>query len=82
MEDEEVAAGHKGARFFTLPKELDTVSRALKAAGSKIAAAEMRYLAKSFVSLDEAARKQVADFLNALDDHDDVHRVYAALSAS
>ena len=29
---------------------------------------------------EEAAwRKEVSDFLTALDDHDDVHRVYAAL---
>jgi transcriptional/translational regulatory protein YebC/TACO1 len=27
----------------------------------------------------DAARKEVTDFLNALDDHDDVHRVYAAM---
>ena len=36
-------------------------------------------LAKNFPELNEAARKEVADFLNALDDHDDVHRVYAAM---
>jgi hypothetical protein len=29
--------------------------------------------------LSETARKEVTDFLNALDDHDDVHRVYAAV---
>jgi transcriptional/translational regulatory protein YebC/TACO1 len=39
----------------------------------------MRYLAKNFTDLCDAARKEVADFLNALDDHDDVHRVYAAM---
>ena len=37
------------------------------------------YLAKNFTELNEAARKEVADFLNALDDHDDVHRVYAGM---
>jgi transcriptional/translational regulatory protein YebC/TACO1 len=39
----------------------------------------MRYLAKNFPELSEAARKDVVDFLNALDDHDDVHHVYAAM---
>jgi transcriptional/translational regulatory protein YebC/TACO1 len=39
----------------------------------------MRYLAKNFPELSEAARKDVVAFLNALDDHDDVHRVYAAM---
>ena len=30
-------------------------------------------------SFDAAAHKDVVDFLNALDDHDDVHHVYAAM---
>jgi transcriptional/translational regulatory protein YebC/TACO1 len=79
LEAEEVPAGHKGARFLTELKDLDHVSKALKAAGWTILSAEMRYLAKTFPELSEAARKEVADFLNALDDHDDVHRVYAAM---
>src|SRR5712671_1169246 len=79
LEAEEVAAGRKGARFLTEMKDLDTVSKALKAAGWTILAAEMRYLAKNFPELSESTRKEVTDFLNALDDHDDVHRVYAAL---
>jgi len=79
LEAEEVPSGHKGARFLTAPRDLDPVSKALKGMGWAIAAAEMRYLAKSFPDLNEAARKEVAEFLTALDDHDDVHRVYAAL---
>jgi len=78
LEAEEVPAGHKGARFLTEIKDLDAVSKALKAAGWNILAAEIRYLAKNSANLDEPARKQVTDFLTALDDHDDVHRVYAA----
>ena len=39
----------------------------------------MRYLAKSFPELSDSDRKQVAAFLNTLDDHDDVHHVYAAM---
>ncbi len=79
LEPEEVPAGQKGARFLTEIKDLDHVSKALKSAGWNITSAEIRYLAKSFPELTEAARKEVADFLNALDDHDDVHRVYAAM---
>jgi len=78
LEAEEIPAGQKGARFLTEIKDLDAVSKALKAAGWNILAAEIRYLAKSFAALDEPARKQVTDFLTALDDHEDVHRVYAA----
>jgi len=79
LEADEVPAGQKGARFTTEIRELDAVSKALKAAGWKIIAAEIRYLAKNFSELSDTQRKDVTDFLNTLDDHDDVHRVYAAL---
>jgi YebC/PmpR family DNA-binding regulatory protein len=79
LEADEVPAGQKGARFLTEIKDLDAVSKALKAAGWNVTAAEIRYMAKSFPELSDPARKEVADFLNALDDHDDVHRVYAAM---
>jgi transcriptional/translational regulatory protein YebC/TACO1 len=39
----------------------------------------MRHVARNPVELPEVQRKEVAEFLNALDDHDDVHRVYAGL---
>ena len=79
LEAEEVPAGHRGVRFLTETKDLAAVSVALVKAGWKILASELRFLAKNPVELPEAPRKEVADFLNALDDHDDVHRVYAAL---
>ena len=78
LEAEETPEGQKGARFITEIKDLDAVSKALKAAGWNISASEMRYVAKSFTEVSEAHRKEVGDFLNALDDHEDVHRVYAA----
>jgi YebC/PmpR family DNA-binding regulatory protein len=79
LEAEEASEGRKGARFLTEIKDLDAVSKSLKGAGWNVTASEIRYLAKNFPELDEAARKEVTDFLNALDDHDDVHRVYAAM---
>ena len=78
LEAEETSAGTKGARFITEIKDLDHVSKALKAAGWTVTAAEIRYVAKNFTEVKEGARKEVIDFLNTLDDHDDVHRVYAA----
>lgn len=79
LEADEIPEGQKGARFLTEIKDLDHVTKALKAAGWSVVASEIRYIAKTFPELTEAFRKQVADFLNALDDHDDVHRVYAAM---
>ena len=79
LEADEVPAGHRGARFLVETKDLAVVSAALAKAGWKILACEPRFLAKNPAELPEAARKEVVEFLNALDDHDDVHRVYAAL---
>jgi YebC/PmpR family DNA-binding regulatory protein len=79
IEADDVPEGQVGARFLTGIKDLDAVSKALKAAGWNIVSSEIRYLAKSFPDLSEAARKEVTDFLTALDDHEDVHRVYAAM---
>lgn len=79
LEADETPAGQKGARFLTEIKDLDSVSKNLKAAGWNIIASEIRFVAKNFTEVSEAARKEVSDFLTSLDDHDDVHRVYAAM---
>ena len=79
LEAEEIPEGHTGARYITEIKDLDTVSKFLARAGWKVTASELRYLAKNFVGLSNTQKKEVADFLSALDDHDDVHRVYAAM---
>jgi YebC/PmpR family DNA-binding regulatory protein len=79
LEGDEVAENQKGARFITDIRDLDHVTKAIKAAGWSVIASEIRYLAKSFPELDEKSKKEVADFLNTLDDHEDVHRVYAAM---
>src|SRR6476620_7019513 len=75
LEADEIPEGQKGARFLTEIKDLDAVSKALKAAGWNIISDEIRYRAKNFTELSEVARKEVTDCLNTLDDHDDVHRV-------
>lgn len=79
LEAEETPAGTKGMRFLTEIRDLDAVTKALKAVGWNIIASEMRYLAKNFPELSAEAHKQVVDFLTALDDHDDVQHVYAAM---
>jgi transcriptional/translational regulatory protein YebC/TACO1 len=40
---------------------------------------ELGYLAKTFPELDDAARSDVGAFLQALEDNDDVQRVWAAV---
>jgi YebC/PmpR family DNA-binding regulatory protein len=79
LEAAETPDGQKGAHFLTGTKDLDSVAKALKAAGWNVIASELRYVAKNFTDIPEAHRKEVLDFLEALDDHEDVHRVYAAM---
>lgn len=77
--DEDEAAGHIGARFFCATTALDTVTKALKAAGWQITTSELHYQPKDCPELSEAQHAEVAAFLQGLDGHADVHRVYAAL---
>lgn len=77
--DEDEAAGHIGARFFCATTALDTVTKALKAAGWQITTSELHYQPKDCPELSEAQREEVTAFLQSLDGHADVHRVYAAL---
>lgn len=79
LDAEEVPEGHTGATFLTEPKELAAVSKALTALGWKLQASELRHLAKTFPDLTEQQHDEVSAFLSGLDDHSDVHRVYAAL---
>lgn len=70
---------HSGGRFFCDRTDLDTVATALRQAGWKVSAAELGYRPKTPVDLPPEQRAEVEQFLERIDDHDDVHRVYAAL---
>jgi YebC/PmpR family DNA-binding regulatory protein len=77
---EEVAEGHSGARFLTDPRDLDAVTRHLREAGWRVTTSELGWSAKDPVALGPEQRAEVEAFLEALDDHDDVQRIYAALA--
>ncbi|OFZ21662.1 MAG: transcriptional regulator [Bdellovibrionales bacterium GWB1_55_8] len=79
LEPEEVPENQAGARFFCDPTDLDSVSKALSSSGWTVTASELSYQAKNFVDISEDQKKEVAEFLNSVDEHDDVHRVYAAM---
>jgi YebC/PmpR family DNA-binding regulatory protein len=76
---EHVPEEHTGARFLTDLADLDHVTKALREAGWSVTASEMGYVPKDPVALPPEQRAEVEQFLSAIDDHDDVHRVYAAL---
>jgi YebC/PmpR family DNA-binding regulatory protein len=79
LEKSDENAGLTGARFFCDSKDLDGASKFLSSNGWNVTMSELSYLAKNFIELGEEQRKEVVDFLNDLDDNDDVHRVYAAV---
>lgn len=79
LEAFEVQAGHVGARFFCETADLDAVSKYLAKEGWVVTQSEMSYIAKNLLELGEEQKKEVGEFLTAIDDHDDVHRVYAAI---
>lgn len=76
---EQVPEDHSGGRFFTDRSDFDAVAKALRAAGWSVTTAELGYVPKESVVLDGEQRREVEEFLEALDDHDDVHRIYTAL---
>jgi transcriptional/translational regulatory protein YebC/TACO1 len=79
LDGEEIPEGHVGTRFMAEVKDLATVSNWLSKAGWKVIASEIRYVAKNPVELGDAEKKLVSDFLNDIDDHDDVHRLYVGM---
>jgi len=76
---DDVPADRIGARFLCDRTDLDAVSKFLVKAGWTVTASEMSYVAKNPVDVPEAQRPEVIAFLTAIDEHDDVHRVYTAM---
>ncbi len=78
-ENDDIPEGTTGARFVTNCPDLHTVTKWLGSNGWTITASELGYVAKNFPSLTEEQRAEVGEFLQQVEDHDDVHRVWAAL---
>jgi YebC/PmpR family DNA-binding regulatory protein len=79
LEKEEVGNEGIGARFFSDASDLDAVNKALTAMGWKVSKSELGYVPKNLVELNGEQEKEVVQFLQDLDDCDDVHRVYAGI---
>ena len=79
QQNDDIPDGHAGARFLTERTAVHAVSTWLTAHGWAVVTSEIGYVAKQFPELDDAARAEVGEFLQSLEDHDDVHRVWAAV---
>lgn len=79
---QDVSAGEdKGeSRFITEPSDLDAVAKALSARGWNVTVAQLEWIPKNPVNLEGAAREEVETFLAALDDDDDVQKLYVGMS--
>ncbi len=78
---QEVGPGDDGqSTFLTDPQDLDAVRKGLEARGWTVTAANLVYLANNPVKLEGAARDEVEAFLSAIDDDDDVQRLYVGLA--
>jgi YebC/PmpR family DNA-binding regulatory protein len=78
-ENDDIPEGTAAARFITERADLHAVSQWLTANGWTVVTSELGYIAKNFPDLSEEERARAGEFLQAFEDHDDVHRVWAAL---
>lgn len=78
-QNDDIPAGACGARFICDRTALHGVSQWLSQNGWTVVTSEMGHLPKQFPELTDEQRAEVGEFLQALDDHDDVHRVWAAV---
>ena len=78
-QNDDVPAGTAGARFIADRTAIHSVSKWLSQNGWTVITSEPGYLPKNFPPLTDEQRGEVGEFLQALDDHDDVSRVWAAV---
>jgi YebC/PmpR family DNA-binding regulatory protein len=78
-ENDDIPAGAKGVRFITDRSATAAASRWLADNGWTVVTSELGHIAKQFPELTPEQRSEAGEFLQALEDHDDVHRVWAAV---
>src|SRR5579872_3823328 len=78
-QNDDIPEGATGARFLSDRSAVHSVSKWLAQNGWKVITSEIGYIPKNYPELNDQQRAEVGEFLQALDDHDDVHRVWAAL---
>lgn len=78
-QNDDIPEGRTGARFITDRAAVHAASTWLRQNGWTVFTSELGYLAKAFPELTDAQRAEVGEFLQSLEDHDDVQRVWAAL---
>ncbi len=78
-QNDDIPEGAAGARFICERTAVHEVSKWLSANGWTVVTSELGYVPKQFPELTDVQRDEVGQFLHELDEHDDVHRVWAAI---
>ncbi len=77
--NEVIAGDDANFSFYGNPEDLSQITKALTERGWQIETSELSYKATNITEVNEEQKKDVFEFLSELEDHDDVHRVYATL---
>lgn len=78
-QNDDIPADRAGARFITERTACAAVSKWLAENGWTVVTSELGYVAKQFPALTDEQKAEAGEFLQSLEDHDDVHRVWAAV---
>jgi YebC/PmpR family DNA-binding regulatory protein len=78
-QNDDIPEGVAGARFIADRTALHAASRWLSQHGWTVVTSEPGYVPKIYPQLTDEQRAEVGEFLQTLEDHDDVHRIWAAL---
>lgn len=78
-QNDDIPADKTGARFITDRTATAAVTTWLKENGWKVVTSEIGYVAKNYPELSDEHRAEAGEFLQALEEHDDVHRVWTAI---
>jgi YebC/PmpR family DNA-binding regulatory protein len=78
-QNDDIPENSAGAKFICDRAAVHAVSKWLSSNGWTVVTSEIGYVPKQFPELTEAQQNEVGEFLHTLDEHDDVHRVWAAV---
>ena len=78
-QNDDIPAGTAGARFITERTATAAVSKWLASNGWTVVTAELGYVPKQISTLSDEHRQEVGEFIQSIEDHDDVHRIWAAI---
>ena len=78
-QNDDIPAEAAGARFICERTAVHAVAKWLSTNGWTVVTSEIGYVPKQYPDLNEAQQTEVGEFLHSLDEHDDVHRVWAAV---